>query len=216
MPHRRRQGRTAADRSAQASAEKVEDIARHQFFQQRPEQCIDQRRTIGAIGQTIPAAKAAPADLLREAKQALFERAGLPQLFLQLGIEAFINARYRHQHSGPGGFQIFRDQRRRPGIHHAAAGSHRQVITDGALKGMRQGQERQEYVILVGLHAGQHCLDIAEDVFVREHHALGLAGGAGGIDDGGKIFRTSNRFLLPRASRSCRQPGAFSGHGHAR
>jgi len=50
-----------------------------------------------------------------------------------------------------------------------------------------QGQEGQEQVLFVEIRAAAGGMGVEQDVAVTEHHALGLAGGARGIDDGGQL-----------------------------
>ncbi len=53
---------------------------------------------------------------------------------------------------------------------------------------MAERQEAQRAVVIVEYQAADSRFHIAHHVLVREHYALGLACGAGGIDDGKKVF----------------------------
>ena len=68
--------------------------------------------------------------------------------------------------------------------------------------GVVQRKERDRMPAGKGAHGGIH---IRHDVFIREHYALGLARGAGGIYDReqvlGVYFRGKERFLILRAQR---------------
>ena len=66
---------------------------------------------------------------------------------------------------------------------------HVQVV-EHPLEDVAHRQEAQHAVIHVGVDGGHAWLchqDVACHIVVRQHHALGQAGGAGGVDDGGEL-----------------------------
>ena len=54
-------------------------------------------------------------------------------------------------------------------------------------------------------------IQVRGDVAMGEHHALGLAGGARGIDEGGQILRLDGKTAQPmlHVNRSCGSVGIF-------
>ena len=60
-------------------------------------------------------------------------------------------------------------------------------MRDGALERVREGQEREEDVLLVKVVALVDLLDVGDDVAVRDHHALGAARGARGVDEAREV-----------------------------
>ena len=70
-----------------------------------------------------------------------------------------------------------------------AVGEHHQMKADQAHV-MRQRHPRQADVILTNIDRGADAGDVGHQIGVREHHALGMAGRAGGELDEGHIFRT--------------------------
>ena len=163
----------------------------HQRLQQGPGQGGHPASGLVVVGlgrwQALGGTKARPAFVLRRFVQLHLPGRGR-ELFEQLGVNAFVNAGHGHQHGGAHRFQVFGQQRHRACIGHAAARSNRQVIATRALKRVRQRQERQEHVVHRGCDALKHRLHVADHVAVREHHALGLAGGARGVDEGGQVL----------------------------
>ena len=74
-----------------------------------------------------------------------------------------------------------------PAVGDARAADHGQVVADGALEGMGQRQKGQEQVVGVDMYVLLARPGVPEDVVMAQHHALGTARGAGGIDDGGEF-----------------------------
>ena len=137
--------------------------------------------------------------------------AGKRQRFQHLGMHPLVNARHRHQHRWAHGLQIFAQQRHRARIGDAAASRHGQVITSGALKSVGQRQKRQKHIVRQGLDARHDGLDIAHHVAVRQHHALGFACGARGVDDACHVGR-ARRCVHGRAVSGPRQPVGQAKH----
>ena len=193
----RRQRRAAADRGAQTSAQAVQDLLRHQFVQQRPQQ---ERQLPAAASLLVH--EALPADIHRQLEQFALERRALFQLGTDRGIDALVDARHGNQDGRLDGLQVFRQQRDGARISDGRARHHSQVIAAGALEGVRQRQEGQHQVIGVH-HKGIQCsMRIAQHVVVAEHHAFGLAGGTRGVDDAGQFADLAgHRRLLRRAAR---------------
>ena len=108
-------------------------------------------------------------------------------------MNALVNTRHRDQHRGANGFQVIGQQSHRSCKGHATARRDGKVVAPRALESVRQREKRQKNVVLGGRNAFEHGLHITDHVAVRQHHALGLAGGARGIDDGGEVFRSGRR-----------------------
>ena len=51
-----------------------------------------------------------------------------------------------------------------------------------------EGQEGQNAVATGDVQIGAHDARAGQKIAVRQHHALGRAGGAGGIKNGGQVF----------------------------
>ena len=200
-----RQRCPTAHGNTQAPAKLRLKLACHQALEQRPHQPVQRGPdTALAFGQrqVLQPAKAPPAHRLRRFKQTGPE-ARARQRLMQSGKHTLVNARHRNQHRRPHGFQVFGQQRDRARVGHATAHRHRQVITGRALKGVRQRQEGKEHVVCRGHDALQNRLYVGHDVAVRQHHALGLAGGARGVNDGrqivpGRCQHSSRRALARR------------------
>ncbi len=184
-----RERRAAAHGHAHPAAEPGQHGLGHQRVQQRPGQGGHPATGAAARGhwQALRRAEAAPALVLGGLEQLHLPGRGRERLE-QLGVHALVDARHRHQHGGAHGLQILGQLRHRARIGHAAARRHRQVVASRALKGVRQRQERQEHVVGGGRYALEHGFHVAEHIGVRQHHALGLARRARGVDDGRKVF----------------------------
>ena len=88
---------------------------------------------------------------------------------------------------GPYFAQVVLDLRGVAGEGHGASVGERVVVRDGALERVREGQEREEDVLLVKVVALVDLLDVGDDVAVRDHHALGAARGARGVDEAREV-----------------------------
>jgi len=62
----------------------------------------------------------------------------------------------------------------------------------GAFIGVGQRQEGEETVAGTEGHQHEDGLDVGKKIALGEHHPLGLAGGARGVDEGGQVV-TSGR-----------------------
>ncbi len=83
------------------------------------------------------------------------------------------------------------DARSRGFLQVVAAGTHVEGV-DGRnahLIGVCDGKDRQEPVLLEARLRLEGGRQIVGDVPVRKHHALGVAGGSGGVDDRGQVVR---------------------------
>ncbi len=63
------------------------------------------------------------------------------------------------------------------------------AVVDRALEGVRQRQERQHHELPVEAEHREAGADVRGDVPVGEHHPLGRARGAAGIDEGREVVR---------------------------
>ncbi len=102
------------------------------------------------------------------------------------------NERYGAHDGGPdllhGGEQ---DGGGRRFLQRVAGGTHIEGVQRGNahLIGMGSRQDTQESVFLEGGLGLEGRRQVAREVAVAEHHALGLSGGAGGVDDAGQVVR---------------------------
>ena len=71
-------------------------------------------------------------------------------------------------------------------VDHAAAGEQREPDGDGEAEGMEEGQHADDAVAGVDPEELGDGFDLADQVVVGEHDALGDAGGSAGEDDGGQ------------------------------
>ena len=83
-----------------------------------------------------------------------------------------------HQDRGGGGFLDVVD---------AGSGLHREEQAHTALEGVGQGQQGQPHVPVEARADILGGPEVGAEVAVAEHHALGAAGGAGGVDDCGQV-----------------------------
>lgn len=60
----------------------------------------------------------------------------------------------------------------------------------------------------------EHALNVRDDVAVREHHALGVAGGARGVDERGKVGGL--RSVLGKLARFAELEEGLRGHDRNR
>ena len=69
----------------------------------------------------------------------------------------------------------------------------RKVIPRRSFQAVREGEEAEELIIMVENIAEivQNLIDIGHEVAVAQHHALGRAGGAGGINDRSHVLRAN-------------------------
>src|SRR4029079_2627400 len=60
-------------------------------------------------------------------------------------------------------------------------------VVDGPLEGVGERQEGEGGVDVFHLDRRERVDDVGDDVVVGQHHPLGLAGGAAGVDEGGEV-----------------------------
>ena len=118
--------------------------------------------------------------------QALQEAAGV-HLLAHLAVDFFVDPGHRQQHLGahfqkiPGhGLQAFGVVDANPAVQH-------EVVAAGPFKDVGQRQQAQDPLAGLGLQDLEADQHIGGDVAVAEHGALGVAGGARGVDDGQQI-----------------------------
>ena len=85
-------------------------------------------------------------------------------------------------------FEVFSQLHWSAAEYKRGAVGHTVVVRGRAFKCVRKRQVRQKEVIVVQGHFFGNVLDIGEDRLVREHDAFGAAGGAGSVDNRGKII----------------------------
>ena len=138
-------------------------------------------------GQAVLAAEAAPAHFDGPVEEVADELGLLGEAVLQLRVDHFIDARHGHEDRGADlaevGLQV-RDGAVEGG---GVAQTEREVVGGRAFEGVRERQEREEGLVTARLQVLEHALDVRDDVAVREHHALGVARGARGVDERGEV-----------------------------
>ena len=175
----RGQGCAAADRNPQPPAEACADLRSDQVIEQRGHQ-----QTRVPARPTLAVLEAIPADAHRMFEQLALECGFAVEPFTQSGMNALEDPRDRDHDGRLDLQQILGQLRDRPGKGDAAAGHDRQDIAGGPLERMRERQKGQEAVFGSCRDELERCLGVPEDVAMAEHHAFGMPGGAGGIDDG--------------------------------
>jgi hypothetical protein len=194
-----RQRGAAGKRRAQVTAQARADLAGDQRIEHRPEQEIGR-----ALGAALRMLEAPPADVDRLLEQLAPQRRSFGQPGTNRRVHALVHARHRDENRRADGDQILGQL-----LHRARVGCHRsrhhgEIVAHGALEGVRQRQERQEHVVAAHRHLLGRCMRVGEHVVVREHHALGPPGRAGGVDDRGELQRV--RVHARHPDRVLRQP----------
>ena len=116
-----------------------------------------------------------------------FETCGFRALFGQPSVNLFKEAWHRRNHGRLNLQQRLRHLINGWNVRDGATLKNVDVIDDAPIN-MGKGQERKRD-IFGGVEAEivAHVGHVGTKVGVREHHALRLAGGAGGVDEGGKL-----------------------------
>ena len=97
-------------------------------------------------------------------------------------------------------------------VDHAAAGEQREPDGHGEAEGMEEGQDADDAVAGVDPEELGDGFDLADQVVVGEHDALGSAGGSAGEDDAGERIGRAAAARQPRGGEETRgQPGAELG-----
>ncbi|MNM82331.1 hypothetical protein D3C81_943590 [compost metagenome] len=145
---------------------------------------------------------------------------GRVDAFVDALVELGPQARHRQKDRRPCPAQVFTEGFQAQAEEHLAAAEQRYRLHHRALGGMRQRQVRQQPVtaagaLTVGVHAAGHCrrgIHGGEAV----HHALGVAGAAGGVDDRGQFFgcRQVHRLQWPGRGDDVLPRRAFATTGH--
>ena len=79
--------------------------------------------------------------------------------------------------------------------HHARAELRRQAERDGETERMEKRQDAEQPVVMREVQNVAELFEVREDVVMREHHALRLAGAAAGKNHGGQIVERDFLFL---------------------
>ncbi len=132
-----------------------------------------------------------------EVEQGLLDPAFFVHLPQQGGAHVFPDPGRRGHHRGTDlGHVGHHDLADRLGVRHGAGVVELDVL-DHALEGVPHRQHRQERVAVVdGDDLGHGGPQVVQVVAVGEHHALGLARRARGVDQGGQVFRGALRDFL--------------------
>ncbi len=173
--------RAPADRDSQPPPQAIEELRRDQRPQQRPQK-------EGGLPRPppLPPLEQVPPRAAREFEEAAPCRGGVLQLRLYGGVQALVDARHGNDRRGPHRPEVLREVRDGAREGHLRPRHHREVVAHRALEHVRQRQEREEHVTGEDVDAAQARKDVLQHVLVREHHALGTARGARGIDDRGQ------------------------------
>ena len=131
--------------------------------------------------------EAAPAGLKRPGGLVALLFGALCKLVQEPLVDLLVDTGHRAHERGPYFAQVVLDLRGVAGEGHGAAVGERVVVRDGALERVREGQEREEDVLLVEVVALVDLLDVGDDVAVRDHHALGAARSARGVDEAREV-----------------------------
>ena len=84
-------------------------------------------------------------------------------------------------------------------IHHARADFRRQAQRDREAERMEKRQDAEQPVVMREIQDVAELLEVREDVVMREHHALRLAGAAAGKNHGGQVVERHFLFLAGHA-----------------
>ena len=179
-----RQRRTAGPGRAQPPAQFGEHLVGDQFFKDRPK---EERRLPRPAALLVFETRVS--DLHRAVEELALAFRGFVQLRLYRRPDALVDARDRMEDGGPHTLQVLAQQRDRARIGGLEPDHHPHVIADVALEHMRQRQEGEEFIVLGNLRTRQRIAAVGKQVVVRQHHALGPAGGAARVDDRGEALR---------------------------
>jgi len=162
-----RAGGAADDQEAQASAQPFE----HLFADQAAEPRFDQELRDGVV----------------------------LELVVDLGEELLGQQRHGDEDRGPQRLDVVADGAQALDEIHAAAFDQRHHEVGGEREGVEERQHDQK-VVFGGDHVAdgfKTALRVAAEVEVGEHRALGLAGGARGVDDRGDVLRRGLVGVIP-------------------
>jgi hypothetical protein len=104
-------------------------------------------------------------------------------------VDLFQHPWYDNHRGRSDELDVFADGLDRLGIGNRAARHQRAVVPAGALEHVAQGQERHQHVILIDAEPAYRGLGVGEDVAMRQHRALRLAGCARGVADREQVVR---------------------------
>ena len=160
-------------------------------------------------------AEAAPADIDGPVEEEAHEARLLGESVAKLRVDHFVDARHRKEHRRSDDLEVFRQVRDRAVEGEGIAQAQGQVVGGRTLEGVRERKEREELFLVVGQNVGERAAKVRENVAVREHHALGVAGRARRVDEGGEVvgFGTHRQILHVVAER---EEGRELHHGNGR
>ena len=120
-------------------------------------------------------------------EEALLERGRRRQRLLDAAEDPLEDPRHRDQDGRADLDQVVGQVGDGAGVGDAAARHQGQVVADAALQHVGERQEGEQAVVGVHPHRREAGPDVGQDVAVGQHHPLGPAGGAGGVDQGGEV-----------------------------
>ncbi|OPZ26678.1 MAG: hypothetical protein BWZ01_01998 [Deltaproteobacteria bacterium ADurb.BinA179] len=122
-------------------------------------------------------------------EQGLLDRRGACHLGENAVVDFFVDPGHAHDKGGPHLLEIFQELGHIFRKGHLVPEENGGVIAHGPFQRVGERQEREEHVVAgekIGID-GMELVDVGNEVLVGEHDALGIAGGAGGVDDGGYV-----------------------------
>ncbi|GBD42535.1 hypothetical protein HRbin39_01929 [bacterium HR39] len=173
----------ARDHGLEPPAEALGHPAAHQPVEQPVLDALDRRER--------PLLVASAAQLHRPEEQPCPQAAAAFHLAPDALVQEFEQARHAGDDGGPRLDEVARELLHALGVVDARADGDGEVQPRGVLVGVGERQEGEEDLVAEPgpLQQADGTADVGEDVAVAEHHSLGPAAGARGVDEAGEIVR---------------------------